>query len=139
MVAYLEDWLFVRTTSNLAVLDLVANLGFNVNLKKSRLKPMRVFQWLGIYWNTSSAEISIPKPQRNRIASLAKSFSKRKFATRRDQERILGSLLFLSVTDPILKCRLMTSAGSENTKTNRELRDVSSKVPRTFKRFLDPG
>ena len=98
---------------------------------------MRVFQCLGLHWNTRSSELSIPRAQRNRISSLVRSFSKRRSATRRDQERVHGSLLFASVTDPILKCRLKDFSRIWKRKANKALRDIPMKVPKTFKRILN--
>ena len=98
VLAYLDDWL-VWTESKekclkavLEVMKFLQSLGFQINFKKSRLKPSQVFQWLGILWDLKSHTLTIPPPKRKEIASSVRRLIKLKPLTRRQQEKVLGSL-----------------------------------------------
>ena len=66
LLVYLDDWLVWGATeeecreATRVVLDTLMKRGFLVNWEKSRLEPSRIFQWLGVQWDTLSAMMSLP-------------------------------------------------------------------------------
>ena len=82
------------------------SLGFNENFKKSQLIPQQQFTWLGLDWDLATHKVSIPPEIWKEIAKLVRKLIRSKYKTWRMQERVLGSLNFASLTDPVLKARL---------------------------------
>ena len=112
------------------------SLGFRINEKKSRLQPAQAFTWLGLDWDLTSHCLSIPPKKRKEITKLIRSFLRRTRATRRMQERVFGSLLFASITDPFLKVRLKSFNGVWRHRALPTLRDKVSRIPRRLKNML---
>ncbi|XP_068242325.1 uncharacterized protein [Palaemon carinicauda] len=69
IAAYLE-----RLASVSSISKFLQSLGFQINLKKSRLAPAQVFQWLGIHWILQSHSLSIPASKRKEIARMQDDF-----------------------------------------------------------------
>ena len=112
MAAYLDDWIVWATSKDeclqaaKTVLDFLMKLGFTINFRKLRLTPESKFEWLGLLWDLDSHTLS-RSPQKSKIiATLTRSFLRRPTASRRDLERVLDSLQFASVTNPVLLHRL---------------------------------
>ena len=111
-VAYLDDWL-IWADSSLAcaqardvALQVLQQMGFLVNLGKSRLQPSQQFEWLGIDWDTRATMISIPPLKRRGIKRVIRSFLAAKSMSRRSLERVLGKLQHASIVDPVGKTAL---------------------------------
>ncbi|MGL5405732.1 MAG: reverse transcriptase domain-containing protein, partial [Propionibacteriaceae bacterium] len=144
VVAYLDDWLIWAPSveecnkATLKVIQFLEYLGFKINRSKSRLTPESNFQWLGIQWNLSSHTLSIPSTKRKEIAKSVKQFLSHKLASRRAQERILGSLQFASVTNILMKAKLKDLTRIWRSRANVRSRDKLSSVPLILKNRLRP-
>ena len=142
VAAYLDDWIVWASSpeecSRMAseTIRFLQSLGFRINEKKSRLQPAQAFTWLGLDWDLTSHCLSIPPKKRKEITKLIRSFLRRMRATRRVQERVLGSLLFASITDPFLKVRLKSFNGVWRHRALPTLRDKVSRIPRRLKNML---
>ena len=109
-VTYLDDWLLWASSPRLCqealeeTVSLLRRLGFCINLKKSRLTLMRVFDSLGLRWSVKSHTLcSITKEKDSVYGQTDATFS---LMTRRKQESLHSFLQFLSIAIPILKIRL---------------------------------
>ncbi|XP_068200484.1 uncharacterized protein [Palaemon carinicauda] len=128
VVAYLDDWLvwaaskIIRLQAAQKVIQLLEHLGFKINFKKSRLTPAQQFQGLGIQWNLKSHHLSIPSKKRREIAGSVRRLIRYKRISKHQQERVLGSLQFAAVTDPVLKSRLKGKSGGN---THRMLEGIN--------------
>ena len=144
IVAYLDDWLIWASSPRLCqealeeTMSLLQNLGFRINLKKSRLTPQRVFVWLGLKWDLRSHTLSIPLQKRKLAASMVRRLLRSPLTTRRKQESVHGFLQFLSVAIPILKIRLKDFQRVWRGRARKSLRDRLSPRPRAFRRILLP-
>ena len=112
VAAYLDDWIIWAPSveecleATRKVIHFVQKLGFLVNFEKSRLTPASIFEWIGLHWNLTKHTLSLPKSKCKQVAKATRQFLSRPQSTRRAQERVLGSLQFASITDPMLKVRL---------------------------------
>ena len=149
VLAYLDDWLIwgeskeecERATK--IVLKVLAKRGFLVNLQKSRLTPKRRFQWLGILWDTNSFTLQIPADKRKSIKRAIRLFQSQTWVSRRQLERILGSLQFAAVVDPVGKAALKDlnryfRAAARNKRRDRLWLNPPS-LRSSLKRWLRPG
>ena len=74
VMAYLDDWLVGAMTKQVClqaakkVMAFLESLGFQINLKKSRLIPAQTFQRLGLEWNLTSHNLYLPQERRVGIA-----------------------------------------------------------------------
>ena len=141
-VAYLDDWLIWSDTrqgciqAGQATQELLTKMGFLINIGKSRLEPAQKFQWLGLAWNTKKATISIPPKKKLEIKKALKSFLSATKATRRSLERILGSLQYASVVDPVGKTALKFLNHHMRQHASKPKRDWLLKIPPSLKGSL---
>ena len=144
IAAYLDDWIVWASSPDecLAMakitIEFLEELSFRMNVKKSRLVPAQSFQWLGLQWDLVSHKLSIPPQKRKAIAKLVRSFLKRSRASRRLQERVLGSLLFAAICDPLLKVKLKSVNRVWRHRARPSFRDRVSTIPRRLKSMLTP-
>ncbi|XP_064087396.1 uncharacterized protein LOC135202061 [Macrobrachium nipponense] len=144
VVAYLDDWLVWapsieecnKTTDK--VICFLEHLGFKINRGKSCLTLESRFQWLGIQWDLDSHTLSIPPAKRKEIAKATRQFLKCKQMSRRNQERILGSLQFASVTDRLLKAKLKDINRVWRSRANARSRDRLAPIPEILRKRLRP-
>ena len=120
------------------MVEFLQNLGFQINLLKSRLTPASKFEWIGLNWDLSSHTLSLPTEKRKQIAKSIRQFLKQPLASRRDLERILGSLQFASVVDPVLKAKLKDINRVWRRKASAKLIDQKKEIPLILKRRLRP-
>ena len=144
VAAYLDDWLIWAQTFDLClqaahkVISFLQSLGFQINYRKSSLVPQQSFTWLGLHWDLSAHRLSLPAAKRKEIAQAARVLVKRKVISRRHQERVMGSLQFASVVDPILRARLKDMSRVWLRRANPCLRDKLSSTPRLLCKQLKP-
>ena len=149
VLVYLDDWLVWGDSveechrATLVVLQTLERRGFLINYGKSRLSPAKVFEWLGIKWDTSEAMLSLP---RDKITSLSRdlsAFTRKSLVSRRQVERILGKLQFASLVDPIGKALLKNLNPFFRHLARKGLRDKLFPMPKNLisplKRWLRPG
>lgn len=135
LLAYLDDWLVWAASktecmqASKKVIQFLEHLGFKINVKKSRLSPAQEFQWLGIHWNLKSHLLSIPPGKRREIAGSVKKLLKSDRISRRQQDIVLGSLQFASVTDPVLRAQLKDASGIWRRYTSNARRDLRRPIP----------
>ena len=131
VIAYLDDWLVWGKSSEecaLAVIKTRQELerrGFLLNLLKLRLTPLQEFQWLGLKWDTRKYTLSLAAACQFKTIASVTLFLRRSEVSRRDLERILGTLQFCSTVDSWLKVMLKDAAKFWKfaaTKTRRDVR-----------------
>ena len=149
LVVYLDDWLIWGRTEKECqeatdiVLEVLMRRGFLINWGKSRLVPSRQFQWLGVFWNTASATLSLPLDKVTSLTRDLLGFLSRTFITRRQLEQILGKLQFASLVDPVGKALLKGLNSFLRSKARKGARDSLYPFPlplrRSLRRWLRPG
>ena len=80
--------------------------GFLINYRKSSLVPSQYLKWLGWHWDTVESELVYPVDSRLLLWERIVGFVNQSFMTRRDLERIAGSINFISLLDPIGRIHL---------------------------------
>ncbi|XP_068238454.1 uncharacterized protein [Palaemon carinicauda] len=144
VVAYLDDWLVwaaSKTTCLQAaqkVIEFREHLGFKINHKKSRLTPAQQFQGLGMQRNLKSHHLSIPSKKRREIVGSVRRRIRYKRISKRQQERVLGSLQFAEVTDPVIKARLKDASGVWRKYASNARRDQLRLTSALLRRQLEP-
>ena len=119
-------------------IKVLQELGFQINVEKSRLKPESKFQWLGLQWDLDEHTVCIPSEKRKEIAKSVRAFIRNSRTSRRAQERVLGSLQFAAISDPILKVRLKDINRVWRGRANTRLRDKKSALPAILRKRLLP-
>ena len=89
-------------------------------------------------WDLIRHTLQIPTSKRKSVASQVRSILRAKSLSRRNVERVLGSLLFTSIVDPILKNRLKDLNRVWRSRANSLKRDVRRKPPKVLKSILKP-
>ena len=79
------------------VLDTLQKRGFLINHKKSRLVPSQDFEWLGVRWDTRQGRLSLPQDKVVAWAQDLRQFIEKPVISRRQLERVLGSVESCSV------------------------------------------
>ena len=144
VAAYLDDWLIWAPSaaqcleSGRLVIEFLSSLGFVINYRKSRLVPQQRFNWLGLTWDLVAHTLCVPEAKRLEIARAVRTLTSCKLISRRQQERILGSLQFVSVTDKVLKARLKDIGRVWCHRSVVHLRDKRSPIPVSLLRQLLP-
>ncbi|XP_068238425.1 uncharacterized protein [Palaemon carinicauda] len=144
VMAYMDDWLVWVASeteclqASKKVIQFLEHLGFKINAKKSGLSPAQKFQWLGIHWDLESHHLSIPLKKRREIARSVKRLLKSKWILRHQHERVLGSLQFASVTDPVLKAQLKDASGVWRRYASNTQRDLKRPLPSRLRSLLKP-
>jgi ribonuclease HI len=93
MVAYLDDWLIFGDSLNVpAILDTVAELGFQINYAKSILTPATALVYLGL--NISTEHLTIT-PTNACLRQLIRLVSVLPQASRLDLQRIAGYVAWI--------------------------------------------
>ena len=74
MVAYADDWIAWAPSRDACMeaaeefVSFLQSLGFQIDVRKSRLVPPRVSQWLGLDWDLVSHRFFLPASKRQEIA-----------------------------------------------------------------------
>lgn len=98
-VVYLDDILIIGQTetecmnSTKITVNLLEQLGFMLNLKKSSLKPQQSIKFLGFVYDTLTMTISLPYEKIKNIKRCIQEFLKKKGCTIRDLARLIGRLV----------------------------------------------
>lgn len=109
---YLDDWLIVADSEEAClaqsrrVVEYVSLLGFNINVRKSHLRPTQSPEWLGLMWDTTSCSVALSDSNRKRIRKKLYLFLHSRFVTRRRWESVVGSLNWAQLAVPLGKLRL---------------------------------
>ena len=112
VAASLDDWLIRAQypaeclSAARKVITFRQSKGFQIKFRRSRWTPLRTFAWLGLLWNLSAHTVSLPQDKKKEIGKSVRTLSSNKALKRRQQEWVMGSLQFASITDPILRARL---------------------------------
>ena len=96
LVVYLDDWFLINQSKSQLVLDretvlnLLVELGFMINLKKSTLTPTQKIVYIGAYFQLDLGIVS-PTPERvTKLLSATKNMIKSSQATAKDFLHLLG-------------------------------------------------
>ncbi|XP_068222133.1 uncharacterized protein [Palaemon carinicauda] len=101
-----------------------------------RLSPAQEFQWLGIHWSLQSHLLSIPSKNRRDIAGSVNRLLKSGRISRCLQERVLGSLQFGSLRDPVLRAQLKDAIGVWRRYPSNARRDLRRPTPTRLRSLL---
>ena len=108
---YLDDFLLVPGTLALQAREAVRFLfflGFQVNLEKSQLQPVRELGFLGLVWNPSRDRMWLPDDKVQRISEFLQKLLTSRLWSWEDSHRLLGFLGFAAIVVPFgrIHCRL---------------------------------
>ena len=108
-LAYLDDILIISPTELDAqkdtekVLEILHKMGFLYNEQKSRLQPLKMFEWLGISWDLISFRSSLLPRTLSMCQESIKSLCLPKTTTKRSIMKAQGCLNWAAQNNPFLK------------------------------------
>jgi hypothetical protein len=82
------------------IFQLLNNLGFDINIQKSILKPTQQLQYLGIQINTKLQMLSLPRTNQGLLKKTAKKLATKTYNSRREIAALIGRLEFLRQINP---------------------------------------
>ncbi|KAA6376932.1 MAG: hypothetical protein EZS28_027540 [Streblomastix strix] len=117
-----------RTTQE--IIAFLQNLGFKIQLKKCRLYPSRVFNYLGWVWNSNSLEVMMT-PQRRRLMKMEikrwiNATDNGEMVKVRDLAKLLGELNFLRFQ--IQDASLISNSLNHLKNKPRQLEDLTTQA-----------
>ena len=127
--AFLDDFLLLADSPEelkkviSEVLTLFKNLGFQINEKKSSTVPSQKVEYLGVMFLLDSLQLALPEAKVLKIASLSAQMARRRSASRRELEALLGLLSFAASLVPLGRLRLRPLVLWMNSNTRTETRD----------------
>lgn len=98
-VNYLDDFIILSNTkdncakSTAYVIDMLKNLGFVINEKKSSLSPSRICTFLGFVYDTTSMTLQLPNEKKNKILKVVQQFKTKNYCKIRDFAELIGMLI----------------------------------------------
>ena len=142
VATYLDDWIIWAISPQACreaahkTMQFLQKLGFQVNIRKSRLHPEKKFQRMGLGWDLVQHNLALPCTKCKNIAKATRQFIRGHQGSRRAKERILASLQFASTTDPVLKARLKDINRTWGSRATSKLRDKRSRIPQVLVKGL---
>lgn len=97
-IIYLDDMLLVSQSKQdcicnvKASVDLLENLGFIINYRKSKMEPEQRMEFLGIIYDSRKMRLELPKDKKRRLLDLLEEFSPEKIVSLRKWSSFLGSI-----------------------------------------------
>lgn len=143
VLAYIDDWVMWGKSPDLAshaymtTASVLSRLGFLINHKKSQPVPTQDAIWLGVRWITDQGLWGIPISKQEELRDLLHRFSVAPTTSRREWERLLGALNFVTqilprsrhLLQPLLKPQLLSTPAN---------RDRKVPIPTRLRRALLP-
>jgi hypothetical protein len=112
LALYLDDGLVLAASKSKAeeagakVMDQLQKLGFVINWKKSSLKPVQKWQFLGLEWDAKQLSVGLPADKIEDIRMKARALGLAKQPTCRMIQRFLGSANFAAMAVPLGRLHL---------------------------------
>lgn len=114
-IVYLDDFLIANQNKGLLatqitqVLQILKELGWQINFKKSVLMPSQTIEYLGLVWKTQEGTLALPQEKIKKTKDILQKTLKSGKITLRGAQSLLGLLNFASITTPLgrLHCRQM--------------------------------
>ena len=141
-IMYLDDWLIIAespeecTEMIQKTMNLGRKMGLLFNLKKSKLNPTNILEWLGMVWNTASETLSLSPENQQRCwkkifkAKCAKNMSLRQW------ESLIGSLNHACEVVPYGRLRLRRLILEARTVFRSKNRDSVTPFPPRLRSLL---
>ena len=98
-VIYLDDWLCIASNfeecmrNGLATIELLENLGFVINFKKSKLDPEKSCKYLGVIINSNNCTLTLTEDRKEGIIKGAERLIKKSSSSIMEVARLLGKLV----------------------------------------------
>ena len=115
------------------LLDLFRCLGLTVNAGKSRLSPSQSLVYLGVQFHLDSCTLALPVSKVLSIRRLCRLCMSRSLMSRRDLERLAGTLNFAAQFLPLGVLRLRPLVAWLNSRTSPISRDAPVPLDRSFR------
>ncbi|VEN35923.1 unnamed protein product, partial [Callosobruchus maculatus] len=99
LVSYLDDWLFIAKSHDECLhfvamaKDLLGNLGFIINTKKSSIRPGKEIEFLGFWFDTTSMMLGLPKRKIVATRTLLSKLQNKKYCRIREFASLVGTLV----------------------------------------------
>ena len=138
ILAYLDDLLIAAPTASLCaehlrtVLQLLSDLGWIVNMRKSRLHPSQSFQWLGLHWDLSLYHCNLTDLTQVRIQQWIAALLTLPLVSRRRVMQAQGLFNWGALTDLGVR-PLLSMTRSELSRTRKLSLDFQYPPPRSFR------
>ena len=111
IMMYLDDWLIMAPSSQQCeamvrtTLRVGQEMGLLFNLAKSHLTPTTSLQWLGMTWDTTASTVALSRDNQHRCARALFRSLHSKSLSRRQWERLMGSLNHAASIVPLGRLR----------------------------------
>ena len=111
---YLDDLLISSTREECLhhtklALQILKNLGFIINEKKSRFVPAQVFEWLGIQWNLQKHTAQVSQEKVYTFQENLKTLVISQTCTKRAVMKLQGQANWIGQCDPVVKLIMSTT------------------------------
>ena len=140
--SYLDDFfLLQRSQQELQVdtnylLEVFVSLGVKINFQKSHLSPSRTVEYLGVMFHLDVGILSLPLSKITAIHSLCRNLMVKSQLSRRQLERLVGTLNFASKFVPLGVFHLRPLVSWMNLHTSPSTRDLPVPLDALFKSHL---
>ena len=107
VMAYLDDLIIWADSKELSeqhtklTLQILQELGFLINFKKSSLVPTQKITWLGVFWDSAQESVSLPQGKQIDLAKQARKLRGKTLLPLKRWQSFLGSIAFASQVLPL--------------------------------------
>ena len=115
VLPYLDDLLILSPTKELCLqhkdlaIQILNNLGFLINYKKSILLPSQQFHWLGIDWDLINHTAQVSQDKIQVLQMSLKSIIQARLAQKKLIMALQGQVNYIGACDPIIKLLMSTT------------------------------
>ena len=140
--SYLDDFLLLNSSrqgllkDTAFLLRLFGDLGLAVNARKSRLTPSQSLEYLGVLFHLDSGTLALPVSKVLSIRRLCRLCLSRSRLSRRDLERLAGTLNFAAQFLPLGVLRLRPLVVWMNSRTSPSSRDLPVLLDQEFRQAV---
>ncbi|KAI5637758.1 reverse transcriptase (RNA-dependent DNA polymerase) domain-containing protein [Phthorimaea operculella] len=126
-IVYLDDFLIMHQDKEILkqqsrfVLQLLEDLGWCINYKKSIIAPSRIMEYLGVVWDTENNKKYLPSMKVTQYVKYTRNFQSRGFWSWMDAKVLLGKLNFTAEVIPLgrLHCRIIQRCANQLPQNDR--------------------
>ena len=137
--SYLDDFLLLNASRGGLLVDtsyllrLFSSLGLSVNARKSRLTPSQSLVYLGVQFHLDAGTLALPVSRVLSIRRLCRLCLHLSRMSRRELERLVGTLNFAAQFLPLGVLRLRPLVAWMNSRTSPASRDLPVLLDRAFR------
>lgn len=140
--SYMDDFFLLSLSRSgleedtVYLLDLFEKLGLTINVGKSNLAPSRSLEYLGVLFQLETCTLSLPVSKVLSIRRMCRRFLSAARMSRRDLERVVGTLNFAAQFVPLGVLRLRPLVAWLNAHTSTGSRDLPVPLDPHFRAAL---